>query len=154
VNYILNIDGNSILRETKKGSRRKKYRTKGEFLMTTIDQVWNNIKTNQNEVFHQIRGQSFSYIVQGNAVRPSATNRSISKGDFEKAISRLPLRNTVTIQDLQGPSYVFALLNDERIVGKKTKESSKSREAVGAGLTTSQSFRSTTKKLGKNRKLS
>ena len=51
----------------------------------------------------------------GNAVRLSTTNYNVGKGTFEKALQLMPLSNTVPIQNLPAPSYVYAILMDDRI---------------------------------------
>ena len=83
--------------------------------MVNIDAIWARIKTYKGEKFHQIRGAEFTYEVVGSAVVPDRTNRNIPKSDFEKAIAFLPLENTTTIHNLQGPSYIYAILMDKRI---------------------------------------
>lgn len=85
--------------------------------MVAIDKVWLRIKAHEGETFHQIKGARFRYSVIGNAIKPDRTNRSISKCDFEKALVYVPLMNTVPLQRLQGPSYLYALLMDKRIRG-------------------------------------
>jgi hypothetical protein len=80
-----------------------------------IATVWNRIGTHAGEDFTMVRGAPFTYVVAHGAVRPSRTNRQISRADFEKALARVPLNSTAIVQDLQGPSFVYAILMDERI---------------------------------------
>ena len=77
--------------------------------------VWERIRAHAGCVFRQLRGREFTYEVRGNVLRPNTTNRNIPKSDFDKAIRLLPIKNTVPLQNLQGPSYIFAILADERI---------------------------------------
>jgi hypothetical protein len=84
---------------------------------TETDRVWNRVLAHQGETFWQIRGGEFTYIVRGNAVYPDRTNRHMSRKNFDKALERMPFLNTVPLQDLQGPSYVFAIMTDPRITG-------------------------------------
>ncbi|WP_088006836.1 hypothetical protein [Indiicoccus explosivorum] len=80
-----------------------------------IDEVWNRIIKYDGQEFTQIRGQKFTYKVAGNSLVLSTTNHAISRRTLEKAFQFVPLENTVPIQNLFAPSYLFALLNDERI---------------------------------------
>lgn len=80
-----------------------------------IDKVWERIIQCEGEVFKQIRGKEFSYLVKGSSVFLSATKRSISKKEFAKALKLVPLENTVPLQNFQAPSYLFAIVMDERI---------------------------------------
>ena len=77
--------------------------------------VWRRIETNAGQVFRQIRGQHFTYTVSGGAIRPSTTNWSVSRAHIARALDRVPLRNTRQVQDLMGPSYIYAILMDDRI---------------------------------------
>jgi hypothetical protein len=80
-----------------------------------IDSIWERIKEYEGQVFIQIRGGQFTYIVKGNQIILSRTCRCIPKSTFEKALKLVPLENTVPVQNLQGPSYLYAILMDERI---------------------------------------
>ena len=82
-----------------------------------IEQVWNEIKSHQGERFSLIRGKEFTYKIIGDFVFPSTLKtHGPSKSELEKALAHLPLDSTVSIQHLWGPSYIFALLTDKRIV--------------------------------------
>lgn len=83
----------------------------------TIQTVWSRIKAHEGETFRQIRGGEFTYDVDGNHVTLHRTNRKIPMSDFEKALSMYPLRDTTVVQHLQGPSYIYAILMDHRIIG-------------------------------------
>ena len=85
--------------------------------MADINEVWTRIIAHQGETFRQIRGQEFTYTVKGNVLRPSTTNRNIPRSHFEKALDRMPLHGPGKINDLQGPSYIYAILKDRRICG-------------------------------------
>ena len=61
------------------------------------------------------RGAPFTYAVTGGSLRPSRTNRVLPRSHFEKALERVPLKDTTVVQDLQGPSFIYAILMDERI---------------------------------------
>jgi hypothetical protein len=80
-----------------------------------IATVWNRIWTHAGEDFTMVLGEQFTYAVAHNTVTPSRTNQQIAKSDFEKALARVPFKNTTDVQDLRGPSFVYAILMDERI---------------------------------------
>jgi len=80
-----------------------------------VDDVWRRIVAHEGETFRQIRGQAFSYTVDGKVLRPSTVNQNLSQAIFEQALARVPLRSTVDVQDLRGPSYLYAILMDRRI---------------------------------------
>lgn len=83
--------------------------------MTNIEIVWSKIKEYEGETFSQIRGGVFTYKIHGNYILPDRTNVQISKKHIEKALVHYPLQNTVRIQNLRGPSYIYAIIMDERI---------------------------------------
>jgi hypothetical protein len=83
--------------------------------MASFEIVWRRIETHAGEKFMQIRGGKFIYEVIGGHVLPDRTNQQIPKSHFEKALALLPLENTVPIQHLRGPSYIYAILMDDRI---------------------------------------
>jgi hypothetical protein len=80
-----------------------------------IAEVWGRIIAHEGDTFHQIRGQAFTYTVDGRVLRPSTTNQNLSLATFEQALGRVPLASTVVVQDLRGPSYLYAILMDQRI---------------------------------------
>jgi hypothetical protein len=81
----------------------------------SIEDVWIRIKKYKGEEFRQIRGQKFTYEITGMVLRPSTTNHNLPASQFEKALPFLPLDNTAKIQNLRGPSYIYAILMDKRI---------------------------------------
>lgn len=83
--------------------------------MISFDELWARIEANEGSVFHLIRAGEFTYSIVGAGLKPSRTNRILPKSQFEKALEFLPLENTAPIQELQGPSYIFAILMDPRI---------------------------------------
>lgn len=83
--------------------------------MPNIEVVWERIKAHIGQQFWQIRGGEFTYTVEHGTVKPNRTHRRIPKSDFVGALKLVPLKNTVPVQHLQGPSYIYAILMDERI---------------------------------------
>lgn len=86
--------------------------------MVPLEAIWARIKACEGETFRQIRGGEFTYTVAGSAVIPDRTNQNIPRAHFEEATTLLPLSNTVPVQHLRGPSYIYAILMDSRIRGK------------------------------------
>jgi hypothetical protein len=84
-------------------------------LSTSIGVVWQRIRAHAGEEFTLVRGGVFQYEKFDNYLRPLGRVRHLSRSNFAKALPRLPLQNTADVNDLQGPSYVFAILMDERI---------------------------------------
>lgn len=80
-----------------------------------IEVIWERINENEGQVFKQIKGGEFTYKVKGNTIKLSRTNRFVSKSTFAEALKNVPLENTVPLQSLQAPSYLFAILMDQRI---------------------------------------
>jgi hypothetical protein len=62
-----------------------------------------------------IRGAAFRYEVTGGHVLPERTNQQIPKFHFEKALAFVPLADTTAIQNLRGPSFIYAILMDPSI---------------------------------------
>ena len=83
--------------------------------MPTFEIIWSRIQAHQGEVFHQVRGGEFTYAVSGNVVHPDRTLRNLHRSQFEEASERFPVGGPGDLQDLQGPSYLYAILTDERI---------------------------------------
>jgi len=85
--------------------------------INTFEESWNKILKNQGEIFFTKNQHQFSYTINGTIVHPLHTNRNIPKSDILKAFNRLPINRPSDINTLvQGPSYVWAILNDKRIL--------------------------------------
>lgn len=83
--------------------------------MIPFPAVWKKIEARAGESFRQIRGGEFTYSIHSGCVVPDRTNRQLPRSQFEKAFDLVPLENTKSVQDLQGPSYLYAILMDARI---------------------------------------
>jgi hypothetical protein len=81
--------------------------------------VWARICACEGEVFYQKRGQPFTYSVVGSSLLPSTTNRMLPRSQFVEASTRLPVSGPGELNDLQGPSYLYAILTDQRITGSR-----------------------------------
>ena len=83
--------------------------------MSEIEAIWARVEAHAGESFQQIRGNEFTYAVVGGHVIPDRTNQQIPKSHFEKALAYVPLANTLPVQRLRGPSFIYAILMDQRI---------------------------------------
>lgn len=80
-----------------------------------VEVVWSRIRATAGQRFRQIRGGEFTYKVYTAHLSPDRTNQNIPKSHFAEALTLVPLPNTVPLQHLRGPSYIFAILMDKRI---------------------------------------
>lgn len=84
-----------------------------------IDQIENvvrhRLKHHEGETFQQVRGQTFTYTLKGETLIPSTTGWNLAPSQVRKALERMPVKNVSELGDLQGPSYLFAVLMDDRI---------------------------------------
>lgn len=85
-----------------------------------FDKIWSEIRSLEGERFYTVTNQPFTYEFHEDYIiinKPSSPK--IYKGNFEKAVKIMPLQSVSHIKNLvRGPSYVYALLTDKRIVGK------------------------------------
>lgn len=83
----------------------------------SIDALWARLKNHEGESFEQIRGGTFRYSLTDKALVPDRTDWSIPRKHFEAALDLVPLASTVAVKHLYGPSYIYAVLMDDRIRG-------------------------------------
>ncbi|HET6615012.1 MAG TPA: hypothetical protein VFH62_03915 [Dehalococcoidia bacterium] len=83
----------------------------------SVENVWSRILAHEGETFHQVRGKAFTYRVNGPVLNPNTTNRNVSRSQLETALALVPLEGPGQINDLQAPSYIYAILMDDRIRG-------------------------------------
>jgi hypothetical protein len=83
--------------------------------VVSFDTIWARIKAQEGNKFRQILGHEFTYSAFDSAITPSKTNQNIPRAHFEKKSGLLPFENTVSVQHLRGPYYLFAVLMDSRI---------------------------------------
>ena len=83
--------------------------------MVSFETIWQRIKRHAGKDFQQIRGGKFTYRVSSNTVYLGRTNQNLPKVYFKEASKLIPLKNTVPVQHLRGPSYIYAILMDDRI---------------------------------------
>ena len=65
--------------------------------------------------FRQKRGKVFTYTIGQGGARPSTTDQLLARSQFEKALARMPTEGPGALQDLRGPSYLWAILMDDRV---------------------------------------
>lgn len=83
---------------------------------TSFEEIWNRIVENAGESFFTKTGKPFTYEIVRNMFIPSRTEYAISKADIRKAYNLLPISGPGQIsQIVRGPSYLWAVLHDERI---------------------------------------
>ncbi len=86
---------------------------------TEFHRVWKSIAAHAGEGFTTIQGRTFRYRLAGDSVRVErdgrAINQALAKSEFQKAWERWPVTGPGELQDLRGPSYVFAILSDPRV---------------------------------------
>jgi hypothetical protein len=94
--------------------------------MLSFEEVWTRIKSLQGEEFRTITGRTFTYSIERDALVPFRTavaheggvkrvNRNLSRVGFERAFRLVPLADTNSVRRFQGPSYLYAILMDDRV---------------------------------------
>jgi len=81
----------------------------------SIGRVWGRIEAQEGQVFRQLRGGEFTYVVASSYIEPDRTDQKLPRAHFEEALALVPLESTVPVQHLRGPGYVYAILMDQRI---------------------------------------
>ena len=85
----------------------------------SFNEVWNKIISNEGNIFHTKLGLEFTYRINNDILIPSRTAYNIQKNEIKKAFDLLPLSGPGEINNIvRGPSYVWAILNDKRIIIK------------------------------------
>ena len=83
-----------------------------------FERVWTSIAKHAGEDFKTVTGLLFRYRLAGDSVwierDGREVNRALGKNQFTKAWARWPVEGPGELQDLQGPSFVFAILDDSR----------------------------------------
>ena len=80
-----------------------------------MDAIWNRIIKFEGQTFYTKTGRPFSYRVKNESIVLNNTNRTIARKQIEEA--SLVGSDTVTAyQQFQGPSYIYGLLHDSRIM--------------------------------------
>lgn len=86
--------------------------------MSDFETIWERIVKFEGESFFTIKGLEFTYSMQNDILIPSRTYFNLTKENFHKAYNELPVeRPGAFYSEIFGSSYVWAILNDKRIVG-------------------------------------
>jgi len=80
-----------------------------------FDSVWERIRSNAGADFRMIRGARFRYTIIADHVIPDRTKQQIPKSHFGRARQLVPMASTAPLQQLRGPSFIYAILMDARI---------------------------------------
>jgi hypothetical protein len=89
-------------------------------LKPSFAEIWKRIVACENEEFRTISNLPFTYEINGNTLFTNRTDYNLSKADFVKAYDLVPINNPSVITKLvRGPSYIWAILHDERISKKE-----------------------------------
>jgi len=78
--------------------------------------VWANILAHEGEEFRLKRRETWRYRVQNGQLKPNRTDWVIPRSHIERACELWPIDGPGQIQNLMGPSYIYSLLADPRIV--------------------------------------
>ena len=83
------------------------------------DEVWARIQQHAGQEFRTIGNRPFTYESMGpntiKVIRPTFTHL-VGRAVLDRAYDRLPLAGPGEIADLHASSYVWAILNDNRII--------------------------------------
>lgn len=81
--------------------------------------VWQSIAAHAGEPFTTVKQRPFRYKLAGDSVwierDGHSINQALGQSEFRKAWERWPVTGPGALQDLRGPSYIFAILNDPRV---------------------------------------
>ena len=80
-----------------------------------MSQIWEKVKQFQGQTFQTVTGLEFTYEVSGAKVIHSRSKATLSKSDFEKAIMLNPQKPSDLHNAVSGPSYVYAIITDDRM---------------------------------------
>ena len=79
--------------------------------------IWDRIALFQGNLFQTTRGKEFTYRIVGNRFICSRVNYNIRKHDFDQVYNIWPVNGPgVILPNINGRSYVWGVLNDERIL--------------------------------------
>ena len=80
--------------------------------------VWQRIVSHVGKKFWTKTGREFFYTVSSNHIIPAHTTWNIPNKDFQSAYSKVPFAGPGEINRThQGPSFIWGILHDPRIVG-------------------------------------
>lgn len=77
--------------------------------------IWEKVKLHEGETFYTKTGLEFTYTIRGETVHHTRSKATLSRSDFEKAVQLSPQKPSDLHNDVAGPSYVYAVINDPRL---------------------------------------
>ena len=83
--------------------------------MTEFAATWAKVQQHSGEAFSTVTGKEFRYEAHNGGIEMLTTNRTLPRSSFEEAFARMPVDGPGALQDLQGPSYLYAILTDPRV---------------------------------------
>ena len=89
-------------------------------LKPSFAEIWKRIIDCEGEEFKTDTNLPFTYEINSNSLFPSGTECKIPKTEITKAYEMVPIKSPSVITKLvKGPSYIWAILHDERISKKE-----------------------------------
>lgn len=89
--------------------------------MVDVQKAWDNVIKYEGEVFKTVSGREFTYVMvdENNSFVTDRGKIALTKRNFEKAYKMMPAMGPSVLNKngIMGHAYIFALLNDLRIVG-------------------------------------
>ncbi len=83
-----------------------------------INEVWERIVQHAGQTFSTKRGVEFPYTVSGASLVTSRTDSPVSQGQLARALELWPADGPGALgSSVGGRTYVWALLNDPRVLG-------------------------------------
>ncbi len=80
------------------------------------DRIWANIVKHEGEQFFTVTGRPCSYKISGNQIILLNTTRNIPRSNIERSLEVVnPTVSQFENMNLQGPSYIMAIITDPRI---------------------------------------
>jgi len=85
---------------------------KKEVLQMSINNLWESMKKHEGETYKTVTGLEFTYsFINNNSIKVNRANQILTKNNFEKALSYMPLNNPGQISKIvRGSSYVYSII--------------------------------------------
>lgn len=84
--------------------------------MNEYNLIWTNILKHEGEQFYTVTGKPCCYKISGNQIILQNTKRIIPRSNIERALEVVnPTVSELEKINLQGPSYIMAIISDSRI---------------------------------------
>ena len=78
----------------------------------SINNLWESMKKHEGETYKTVTGLEFTYsFINNNSIKVNRANQILTKNNFEKALSYMPLNNPGQISKIvRGSSYVYSII--------------------------------------------